>query len=347
MSNQSEILNPLTPMAYLSPPEAHQITISGYIAVGLLAALVWDILTHLDLEYKILFRSKISIPIVVYFLARLTVLSSLFLVILSTDPLGKHCPRLGEVVCVFYHVTYSATTLLFFLRLRAIFHGNRPVIVVGFLLWLGSVGGALTSLITGGAGAVEIQPSNYCGLTPATTSVIAPPVTLAVFDTFVCFAISWRLLESVNNSKHSSSSLWKRILLGRDMPALSRVLLQDGQVYYLVSLTSSLATVLISFLPGIPMAFRYASAFNTIVVNAMACQVFRKTKYGMMTRAQPSTLSRGVLHENTEIGPEATSSSHEVQEGGQKRTWRAKALGAVMILVPFSCMAICFPRAFK
>ncbi|RDB22998.1 hypothetical protein Hypma_009713 [Hypsizygus marmoreus] len=257
-------------MAYFPPPEAYQITVASYIAVGSLAGLLWDMLAHLDQEYEIVVRSEISVPTVTYFLARLTIFSSLFIAILSTAPLGKSCHRLGEAVCVFYHLTYSTTALLFFLRLRAVYHGNKPIIVLGFLLWLGAIGSALTSLIGSGGSAIEMQPSHYCALSPVTVFVNALPVTSAAFDTFVFLAISWRLLQSHNiESQRSKAGLLKHVLLGRDIPAVSRALLQDGHVYYMVSLIANFAVVLIAFHPAIPNIFRYTIISNTTLMNIM------------------------------------------------------------------------------
>ncbi|GLB42201.1 hypothetical protein LshimejAT787_1102160 [Lyophyllum shimeji] len=68
------VLNHFTPMAYLPPETAYEATITAYVMVGSVGALIWDILMNVDSDYQLLFKYKITVPTVTYFLSRTSVL---------------------------------------------------------------------------------------------------------------------------------------------------------------------------------------------------------------------------------------------------------------------------------
>jgi len=83
-----QLPNPFTPLAFLPPDIAFQITIASYILVGTLGVsstllgisqynlihlnqvLVWDILNNIGGDFKLLFKHRISLPTIAYFLSR-------------------------------------------------------------------------------------------------------------------------------------------------------------------------------------------------------------------------------------------------------------------------------------
>ncbi|KAG6876101.1 hypothetical protein C0993_005543 [Termitomyces sp. T159_Od127] len=168
-------LNPLAPMAFLNPVAAYQATIAAYVMVGSAAALIWDILIHVDGDFKLLFRLRIGIPTVTYFISR-------------------------------YLVAFFA------------------------LLWLVVLGSSATAANV--ASALHIGPTNYCANPELKFYAIAAPMAFAINDTFVFLAISWRLLSGGTFGSGQKSTI-KSVMLGEYLPAFSRALLQDGQVYYL------------------------------------------------------------------------------------------------------------------
>lgn len=129
-----------------------------------------------------------------------------------------------------YHIAFASTAYLFFLRVRAVYNRNKYVVAVFFVLWLSVLGGALTAASTEGGHALD--PTPFCYSDPIQIYISASPITLAINDTFVFFAISWRLLSDSWTDIKSKPS-FKVIALGQYLPAFSRALLQDGQVYYL------------------------------------------------------------------------------------------------------------------
>lgn len=122
----------------------------------------------------------------------------------------------------------AATGFLFFIRLKAIYNRNRAVIAAFFVLWLGlAVGGIFIVVgVKGGpSGATQ-----YCQDVSVKHFVFYGEVAPLVFDTLVFLAISWRLsrVASIDEKRRFES-----MFLGTNLPAFTKSLLQDGQIYYL------------------------------------------------------------------------------------------------------------------
>ncbi|RDB22996.1 hypothetical protein Hypma_009717 [Hypsizygus marmoreus] len=336
MSNQTEILNPLTHLLYLPPDIAYQSSISTYFILGSTGAFTWDILSNVDLEYKILFNQRVTFSTVAYFLSRCSVLTySLLTITLQTAPLGKLCQSVEKAICVIFHLVFSSTSLLFFLRVRAVFERRRRIVIFFFILWLAVLGGSLT-IATGSDGATELAPTRYCQLSLLKEYIAVAPITLTVFDTLVFLAISWHLLAHSFTDPHKKSTL-PRVLLGQSIPAFSRAILQDGQVYYLISVTSNLAVIAITFIPGISPIYRYMFMFNSTLTNMMACKVFRSTKFDAQSSVYPVEPSGSQVTQPQETSLNDSAESHVI-------TWHAKAMLGAMVLFLVICLAFCIPR---
>ncbi|KAG6914154.1 hypothetical protein DXG01_002052 [Tephrocybe rancida] len=310
---QAQQLNPLTPMAFLTPEAGYQTTIAAYGMVGSAGALIWDILSNINGEYKLLFRHKIGISTLVYFFSRqvfwlwaclnemlnisyrLGVLVYVLMdVIFQTAPLSN-CHVIRKTVCGLYHIAFSSTSLLFFLRVRAVFKQNKLVVAFFGFLWLSVLGASLTVVNT--AIAVRVGPTKYCSAKNIQQYASAAPIAFAVNDTFVFVAISWRLI--FNATRDGAKQGLKSMVRGEYLPTFSRALLKDGQVYYLYvrrpplrtclnliqNLISSLAIVT-WIRPTMFISYRLIMMFtvmNVTLTNMMACRVFRHTKFGRFT----------------------------------------------------------------
>ncbi|RDB23130.1 hypothetical protein Hypma_009754 [Hypsizygus marmoreus] len=279
MEHISSIVNPLTPTAYLPPSVAFESSIATYVVIGSVAALIWDILMNVDGDYRLLVEHRISFPTSVYFLSRLATFSSTFLnAVFLTGSLGKHCQTVKKAQCVFYHLAFSSTALLFFFRVRAVFNQNKYIVIFFFALWLSVFGGSLTAATVGGA--THLGPTSHCIPHPFKQYLGASPLTLAANDTAVFLAISWRLLvDSWSDRRRKRSFL--SLVFGGYLPTFSKAILNDGQVYYMISVASNLVAVMLTFYPGRrPGAYLFMFTFNSALTNMMACRVFRRTKFG-------------------------------------------------------------------
>jgi hypothetical protein len=118
-----------------------------------------------------------------------------------------------------------------------------------------------------------------------------------VYDTLVFIAITWRLvrdgthcgLNNNNNTrKKGGSSPWS-FIFGKHLPAFSRSLLQDGQVYYLSTVGLAFMSVIFITIESIPAVYRSAIGIpNIMLINVMACRVFRNTKFGIFRETTTS-----------------------------------------------------------
>jgi hypothetical protein len=184
----------------------------------------------------------------------------------------------------------SSTALLFFFRVRAIYDGNRYVTAAFFIMWLSVLGGSLTVVTT--LSGAHIGNTKYCTSTGFKPYVSAANITIAIFDTCVFLAISWRLLAgSPVVTTRDDSALKKSTLFGRYLPHFSRALFQDGQNYYMyvlkcvrVAMVCNMLVVITNYLTGIPVIYRIIFLFPSIALtNIMACYVFRHTKLSLST----------------------------------------------------------------
>ncbi|RDB23054.1 hypothetical protein Hypma_009726 [Hypsizygus marmoreus] len=374
MSNSSQILNPLTPLGYLSPEAGFQNKSGSYIIIGTLAALLWDIINNINLEYQLLFKYKMSLPTFAYFLSRASVLTyTLVNAIARTAPLGQHCQLTEKIQCVIYHMAFSSTALLFFLRVRAIFKENKLVVAFFFILWLSVLGTSLTIAATGGAS--MIGPTAYCFPRFIRPYAISSPVTFTIHDSFVFLAISWRLMTSLWGEAGRKKNV-KSIIFGKYLPGFSRAILQDGQVYYLISISSNILALILTFFPEITFSHGFMFVVNCTVTHMMACIVFRRTKFGNIredmistrfiqshgfvdaegTRELPSTSVSRELRPAGSTGDSSNLRSRvhgteivgdgfsKAAEGGAKAKRRSRFLilvSVMLILLPLTCVFLC------
>ncbi|KAF8898069.1 hypothetical protein CPB84DRAFT_1748075 [Gymnopilus junonius] len=266
----AQLPNPLAPMAFLPPDIAYQVTIASYILVGSLGVLVWDILNNLDGDFRLLTQHRIGMPTVAYFISRLGSLAYVLASTIFETARAGNCPRFEKIVCALFPIAIPATSLLFFFRVRAVFDGNKYVIAFFAFTWLAVLGGCIT--VTRGVTGINIA--------------IIPLVN----DTLVFLAISFRLMTNTHVDLNLKSGV-KTVLSGAYLPAFSKTLFQDGQIYYLTTVTTNLMTVIMLYIGTVPITYRTMFTVpNITLMNIMACRVFRNTKFGIF-RGEAATSS--------------------------------------------------------
>jgi len=152
--------------------------------------------------------------------------------IASAAPIGN-CRNIGLATGWLYPLSVALTSLLFLIRVYAIYNRNKAVSAVFFVLWLGVIAGSSTIPYT--ARASEIGPTKYCFTDIKTVPsywTVSGVLTLA-YDTSIYLAITWRLTRNALNLRTRSSSGILALINYQDIPIFSRALLRDGQKYYL------------------------------------------------------------------------------------------------------------------
>jgi len=129
-----------------------------------------------------------------------------------------------------YPLAIASTALLFFFRVRAVYNRNRYVVAFFSFMWLAVLAGGLTTIR--GVLGVNIGPTNYCVIAKVEPYVASAAIIALVNDTLVFLAITWRLMGHAH-ADNSIGTGFRIFTFGDYMPALSKALLQDGQVYYL------------------------------------------------------------------------------------------------------------------
>ncbi|KAF9045139.1 hypothetical protein BJ165DRAFT_1602816 [Panaeolus papilionaceus] len=288
MAAVPQLPNPTTPMALLPPDLAFQVTISSYILVGSCGVLVWDLLDNITSDFRLLTKYRIGPATVIYFISRLGSLAYVLgSTIFETAAITHNCFGFDKVVSGLYPVAIAPTALLFLFRVRAVFDRNNYVIGFFTFMWFAVLAGCIA--VTQGVTGANIGPTKYCvnvGLKPyAGAGGIIPVVN----DTLVFLAISWRLLMNARVELDLHKGV-KTFVFGDYLPAFSKAIFQDGQAYYLTTVTTNLVAVIMFWITAVPPTYRSMFTIpNIALMNIMACRVFRKTKFGIFRETAIST----------------------------------------------------------
>lgn len=154
----------------------------------------------------------------------------------------------GVAVAVLGYIAVITTLLQFLVRARAIFFDNRLIQWVFTFLWLAAAGG--NSLLISGA---------TSGICNSDYTFYVPVIFILVHDSCVFLAISYRIYGLSIAFPHQgpvdlSSAIWEgrnrfkiiEMLWGRNLPSVTKALLFEGQLYYLLSVWYSVSPNLCS-----------------------------------------------------------------------------------------------------
>ncbi|KIK54011.1 hypothetical protein GYMLUDRAFT_264861 [Collybiopsis luxurians FD-317 M1] len=273
MSNATvSAFSPAIPFHLLPPEIAYQCQIDTYIVAGTLAIFIWDVLSNLSDDWRLFRPTKNNFVLAAYVISRISSLAYVAgRMVEMTYPVGN-CKLMDTIIGCFFPAGIAGSCVLFFLRARAIYRSQKYMVALFAFLWVSVLAACLT--IPFGTSALNIGDTPYCiniffkGFTAA--SVIVP----TIYDTVIFLAISYKLMS--NSRSLAPDQSFRDRILGTNLPGFSRAMLQNGQKYYLVTLLSNLATILLAYAPVDP-AYRNVLALpNTMLTNVMACYVYRK-----------------------------------------------------------------------
>jgi len=259
-----------------------------YVFSGATTILAWDILTHFSDEIELLFLPRcFRPPTIVYFVSRYTMLTYLILqYFYFAENTESQCtmPKVAVTFTVISYIAIVTTLLQFLIRVKAIFSDIRFAQWFFTFLWFLAAGG--TSLLILGVSSSGICSSDY--------SFYVPVISILVHDSCVFVAISYRIYEismafpkrsSPESSTHANQfkMLLVETLWGRNLPSLSRALLRNGQIYYLISLICSISTLWLMLDTSLlPPERLLLAPMHAVVINVTAGHVFRETRLGRM-----------------------------------------------------------------
>ncbi|TCD60710.1 hypothetical protein EIP91_009647 [Steccherinum ochraceum] len=324
--------NPLTPLAWLPPDEATQFQITRYITIGCFGAWIWDVLVSLPEELLMVRTAKLRFSDAVYFVSRIAQAAFLGSRIAFGVAHIKHCQALESILGWTGSIQYVIHALLFIFRIRAVFH-DQPIVVWAFhLMWLAVVGTCLTAPF--GLESVPLGQTGLC-LQKATKNFVAATIIVsAVYDTLVFASITIKLLEMSQGAAPS----WKAFWSGQGLGNVSRMVLQTGQLYYLVTAGSTISAAACVLSPDVPLQYGDSMiTVNGFITNVMATRVYRLLKLGYIRdpdtlptvqqvssvqfqHTLPHSVSSEVPTQTTVLSSQLPSLVHEVDFPGDKQT---------------------------
>ena len=146
---------------------------------------------------------------------------------------------LNRLAVVFFCVVLVLTSLLFLFRTRAVFKRNPWVTTFFAFLWLAVLGGCIALIVdvfTPVPVNTVTNTPQLCidsGINPFAATVTIIPL---INDTLIFLATTWRLSRNSYADPYTLESGIKIFILGDHLPVFSKVLLRDGQAYYLLAL---------------------------------------------------------------------------------------------------------------
>lgn len=147
-----------------------------------------------------------------------------------------HCDSLMRASLWAGALSLPASSLLFFLRIKGIYHDSRAVLVTFFLLWLSTWSILLVpliykSVVAQGWDSVHNHSLIWCWVPDPSRLSSISFVAVTIFDTAVLVAITIRVTAN-SQAKHISDRL-NSIIFANDLGHVGRSLLRSGQLYYM------------------------------------------------------------------------------------------------------------------
>jgi len=272
-----EVLNPNIYLNYLPPGAADKYEVSRNVYLAILGALLWDMLSSLPEDWRLIQTSKPLPVLFAYFSARICALvAALLSVLVKTGPI-TNCGVLSLNERVFWVLATASSSYLFLKRVHAVFLQDRIVCHIFTLLWLATFGASLVVLPGPLNDYSELANTKHCVAHEMKSYVSTAFVVPVIFDALVFLAITYKIHMIHGTSKPRS---WKALVCGDALPRLSRAVLQGGQQYYLITTAFNLARPFLAFFPASnPVLKMTASTVPSMALTSvMACRLFRNLR---------------------------------------------------------------------
>ncbi|KAF7335981.1 hypothetical protein MSAN_02311800 [Mycena sanguinolenta] len=281
MANITELPNPFSPLAFLPPDLANQFEVSRYVFAATLGAYVWDIGLNLGNDYDLLSKHRVRFPTIVYFFSRASTLAYILACFIYEVAPVENCSALVLGLGILIVLTQTSTAMLFFLRVTAVWHDSKIAYAVFSILWMAVLGAGITVPL--GVRAAHIGPTLQCIDTIVPANIEVSVIVPLINDTAVFLAINYRILVHMIVTDSSMARL-RGFFGGTGLSALSRALLQSGQHFYLIATTAHLTLLVVMKLPQLSPVYHAMLSIPVLaLVNAMACLVFRRIKFGLIS----------------------------------------------------------------
>jgi len=267
--------------------EAEQFAIVAYGSVVLFTFYVYEWLLCVNEEVEMCKRMRISIPVIMYYLSRLstlvfTIASLIASASLQLQLLPHFAPRplwwinITKVLMVTSYTSLAPTSLLFFVRVWAIFSRSRMAQCLFTAMWA-FTGIAPLALIWS-----ETGPKCGTGLTVGksfdtclqnSVYMLFLFLLLVFHNTVVFVCVSRRLRYGAMGRRR----YFRTYITGEGLQVVSRSLLRTGQLYYVVTMIL-IVIIAVSFWGQQDFFIKtsgFIPALYLIISSLLTCRVFR------------------------------------------------------------------------
>ncbi|KAG6329752.1 hypothetical protein ID866_9338 [Astraeus odoratus] len=190
--------NPALYLNFLDPYIAFQYEVVRNLFIATLGAFIWDILSCVNNDWKLLRISKFQPTFFAYHLSRWGAFGFILIITLQQT------------------------------RVRGAYYNNRIVCTMFIFLWVMDV--ALLCLLFPGMHVDEISDTKHCIGVSGGKYLVVTMLFPLFFDTMVYIFITVKLSRTGNPREKIN---WHTIISGAALPRLSRAILSGGQQYYL------------------------------------------------------------------------------------------------------------------
>ncbi|KAL4081287.1 hypothetical protein V8B97DRAFT_2027368, partial [Scleroderma yunnanense] len=274
------IPNPTVYLNYLAPSIANDYEITRDVGLVTLGALIWDILSSIPEDYKLIQTGKVSPVLFAYFLARpFSLIMVVLSVLLKTGPVSN-CTLIAMLLVGCQVISSAAASYLFLKRVHAVYHKSKIARHIFSFLWFVGVGTSCAVFHGALHDYSEIANTKHCVRHSTWSALSIAFLDPVLFDTLVYFAITYKILTTHWTRKEEG---WRYYCLGKALPYLSRAVLQGGQQYYLITTGINVSRFAFSLSPAISPTLQVILSNPAVsLTSIMACRVCRNLTIGSL-----------------------------------------------------------------
>ncbi|KAG8219854.1 hypothetical protein J3R82DRAFT_832 [Butyriboletus roseoflavus] len=283
------ILNPTVYLNYLLPTVASEYEITRNVFLVTFGALLWDILSSLPNDWKLIQTTKPSLVLFAYFASRSCALAVVFMSALAKTGPVESCGAMELTLSIFWIFASGSSSYLFLKRVHAVFIQERLVCHAFTVFWIAGIGASMVVLPGPLHDYYQIANTKHCINAKIKSYVSAAFIVPVLFDACVFFAISYKILMFHRTKKPTN---WKAFCCGEALPRISQAILQGGQQYYMITTGVNVTRSILAILPNISPVLQLSPSVPAVALtSAMACRVFRNLKLEAMQKTEVGILT--------------------------------------------------------
>ncbi|KAL4081271.1 hypothetical protein V8B97DRAFT_1843171, partial [Scleroderma yunnanense] len=268
----SPIVNPVVYLNYLSPGIASEFELNRNVTLATLGALIWDILSSIPEDYRLIRTGKLTVILCAYLVARPMILITVTLTVLQKTGPISNCGLVAMILVAFQVISSAASSYLFLKRAHAVYFKCKMVKHIFTFLWLVGFGTSCAAFSGPLQNSIEIANTKHCirvqDMGPMSIAFMDP----VIFDTLVYIAIMYKILAT----HQTGAGGWKTLCYWTALPHVSRAVLQGGQQYYLITTAINIPRFIMTLTPTLSPSLQVILASPAVTLTSvMACRVHR------------------------------------------------------------------------